>query len=298
MRYLLIYHNIVVSYCICFRIYVSPLFPKSSSAKSQSDSDDKSDSCTHFKRDLIEYLCQYQNRNLAHWIEVVREHDMSSAKVYIVASVPGRHTGENIHRWGHMKLRSLLKIHLENSEVNEWPLICQFSSIGSLGASPHNWLLGEFLSSMTSSTSKSTISSSKLKLIFPSVENVRNSLEGYAAGSSLPYNSRVAERQPYLRRYLNQWKCSKFNRDLASPHIKTYLRYNPLCTRVAWMLLTSANLSKAAWGVFEKNGSQLMIRSYELGILFLPHQFVMISILYQLLLIISFIEPVKFWNKN
>jgi len=36
----------------------------------------------------------------------------------------------------------------------------------------------------------------------------------------------------------------------------------------------SANLSKAAWGALEKNGSQLMIRSYELGVLFLPEQFV------------------------
>jgi tyrosyl-DNA phosphodiesterase-1 len=29
-------------------------------------------------------------------------------------------------------------------------------------------------------------------------------------------------------------------------------------------------LSKAAWGVFEKNKTQLMIRSYEIGVLFLP----------------------------
>lgn len=34
--------------------------------------------------------------------------------------------------------------------------------------------------------------------------------------------------------------------------------------------LCSANLSKAAWGTLEKNGQQLMIRSYEIGILFLP----------------------------
>ncbi|OXB68046.1 hypothetical protein ASZ78_014731 [Callipepla squamata] len=36
---------------------------------------------------------------------------------------------------------------------------------------------------------------------------------------------------------------------------------------------TSANLSKAAWGALEKNGTQLMIRSYELGVLFLPSAF-------------------------
>lgn len=39
-------------------------------------------------------------------------------------------------------------------------------------------------------------------------------------------------------------------------------------------LPSSANLSKAAWGALEKNGSQLMIRSYEIGVLFLPKFFV------------------------
>ena len=39
---------------------------------------------------------------------------------------------------------------------------------------------------------------------------------------------------------------------------------------------SSANLSKAAWGALEKNGSQLMIRSYEIGVLFLPQDFVSI----------------------
>lgn len=31
----------------------------------------------------------------------------------------------------------------------------------------------------------------------------------------------------------------------------------------SWFLLTSANLSKAAWGALQKNNTQLMIRSYE-----------------------------------
>nr|PNR33159.1 hypothetical protein PHYPA_025102 [Physcomitrium patens] len=32
---------------------------------------------------------------------------------------------------------------------------------------------------------------------------------------------------------------------------------------VEWFLLTLSNLSKAAWGALQKNGSQIMIRSYE-----------------------------------
>eukprot|EP00268_Persea_americana_P000181 TRINITY_DN10073_c1_g1_i1.p1 TRINITY_DN10073_c1_g1~~TRINITY_DN10073_c1_g1_i1.p1 ORF type:complete len:164 (+),score=23.10 TRINITY_DN10073_c1_g1_i1:318-809(+) len=54
----------------------------------------------------------------------------------------------------------------------------------------------------------------------------------------------------------------------AMPHIKSYTRYNG--QNLAWFLLTSSNLSKAAWGALQKNNSQLMIRSYELGVLFLP----------------------------
>jgi len=43
---------------------------------------------------------------------------------------------------------------------------------------------------------------------------------------------------------------------------------------VECLVSCSANLSKAAWGTLEKNAAQLMIRSYELGVLFLPQHFV------------------------
>ena len=41
---------------------------------------------------------------------------------------------------------------------------------------------------------------------------------------------------------------------------------------INWVFF-SANMSKAAWGAQEKKNSQLMIRSYELGVLFLPNMF-------------------------
>ena len=40
--------------------------------------------------------------------------------------------------------------------------------------------------------------------------------------------------------------------------------------QLAYLILTSHNLSKAAWGVLEKSGQQLHIRSFELGVLLLP----------------------------
>lgn len=43
---------------------------------------------------------------------------------------------------------------------------------------------------------------------------------------------------------------------------------------VCFCLCFSANLSKAAWGALEKNNTQVMVRSYELGVLYVPSAFV------------------------
>ncbi|CAF4328949.1 unnamed protein product, partial [Adineta steineri] len=135
------------------------------------------------------------------------------------------------------------------------------------------WLSKEFLTSLKQLHS-SSLDSPELKLIYPTVDNVRTSLEGYMAGGSLPYNMQNAMKQGWLVNYLHKWKADHRQRSRASPHIKTYLRAtNDEYKELLWFLVTSANLSKAAWGVLEKNNTQLMIRSYEIGVLFIPKQF-------------------------
>lgn len=66
-----------------------------------------------------------------------------------------------------------------------------------------------------------------------------------------------------------QWYCEHRKRSKAVPHIKTYARINEDKEEISWFLLTSANLSKAAWGKKLKSG-MLQIMSYEAGVLFLP----------------------------
>ena len=53
------------------------------------------------------------------------------------------------------------------------------------------------------------------------------------------------------------------------PHIKTFTALESADgdSKPAWVVITSANLSQAAWGTLEKTNSQLFIRSYELGVL-------------------------------
>jgi len=246
-------------------VWMSPIFPKLS-AQSKATS-----SATNFKEDLLDYLAAYGGNALDEWKKHVREHDMSSARVHLIASVPGRHTGIHKTKWGHLKLRKVLHEHGPNAdEISpKWPVIGQFSSIGSLGNDKDRWLCSEWLQSLSTCTG-SVMSRPPLHLIFPTVNNVRHSLEGYPAGGSLPYSSKTAAKQPYLTNLLCSWKSQCCGRSRASPHVKTYTRISPDWTQLAWFLMTSANLSKAAWGTLEKNGQQLMIRSYEIGVLFLP----------------------------
>ncbi|KAG6532682.1 hypothetical protein ZIOFF_006532 [Zingiber officinale] len=198
-----------------------------------------------FENDLVDYL--------------------KALKVRLIASVPGYHTASNLKKWGHMKLRSVLENCVFDKEFCKSPLVYQFSSLGSLD---EKWL-SELAVSMSSgvSSDKSPLGIGKPLIIWPTVEDVRCSIEGYAAGNAIPSPQKNVEKA-FLRKYWARWKANHVGRCHAMPHIKTYARYN--AQNLAWFLLTSANLSKAAWGALQKNNSQLMIRSYELGVLFLP----------------------------
>lgn len=246
-------------------MWVSPIFPKL-----KEPSITIGESPTKFKADLIDYLSAYNNSLLDEWIEIVKDHDLSTSKVFLIGSVPGRHVGSRKTMFGHLKLRKILTNYGPSTVTSNWPVIGQFSSIGSLGAED-KWLCSEWLTSLATVKGSNLISKNiPLKLIFPCVENVRISLEGYPAGGSLPYSSSVAKKQSYLKGYLHKWTSTYLGRTCASPHIKSYCRISPDMTQLSWFVLTSANLSKAAWGALEKNGNQLMIRSYELGVVFLP----------------------------
>lgn len=80
--------------------------------------------------------------------------------------------------------------------------------------------------------------------------------------------------------FYSLWKCNSRNRSRSMPHIKTYCRISSCCTEMSWFLLTSANLSKAAWGrKLKSNESANYIMAHEAGVLFLPQFLVVIYFL-------------------
>ena len=76
----------------------------------------------------------------------------------------------------------------------------------------------------------------------------------------------------WLDAHLCKWISTESGRQKIMPHIKTYTRIYGL-NSIAWHLLTSANLSRAAWGEFQKGNTQLHIKSFELGVFLCPSLF-------------------------
>ncbi|XP_063804694.1 tyrosyl-DNA phosphodiesterase 1 isoform X1 [Pseudophryne corroboree] len=254
-------------------IWMSPLYPRLPEGSSSL----AGESLTNFRADLVAYLASYNSPSLKEWMDVIKQHNLSETRVYLVGSTPGRYQGNDKEKWGHFRVRKLLREKASPiAGAESWPVLGQFSSIGSMGADKTKWLHSEFSESLkTLGKGVKTLQNTEnpLQLIYPSVDNVRTSLEGYPAGGSLPYGIQTAQKQPWLHSYFHRWKAETSGRSRAMPHIKTYMRVSPDCQKLAWFLVTSANLSKAAWGSLEKNGTQLFIRSYELGVLFLPSAF-------------------------
>jgi tyrosyl-DNA phosphodiesterase-1 len=171
----------------------------------------------------------------------------------------------------------------------------QFSSLAGLntkaGGKGNEFWLHELSKSMRSSTSfypplQMNVNNpaiqappNDVEIVWPSVRTVGNAHLGYAIGGAIPLYCDVVRNQnggykPSFQACARKWEGAPGgHKALNAPHIKTFYRY--FMTKdgrpeLMWLYLGSHNLSKAAWGELEKNGQQLYIKSYELGVLFIP----------------------------
>ncbi|XP_015521405.1 probable tyrosyl-DNA phosphodiesterase [Neodiprion lecontei] len=245
-------------------VWISPHLPRLPDSANTSDGE----SPTGFKKDFERYLQKYNLPDLTEWVQAIRKADFSDVKVFFVASVPGNHKDAEHNAWGHRKLSTILSQHVTlPPNAPEWPIIAQCSSIGSLGPNYESWLSKEIIPAMCREKNQGLKSHPRFQFIYPSINNYKNSFDMRKGACCLPYGLTTHQKQQWLESYLYQWKASNTRRDRAIPHIKTYTRISPDQTEIPWFVLTSANLSKAAWG--HKRGNHY-IMSYEAGIIFVP----------------------------
>ncbi len=251
-------------------LWVSPRCPRLEEEEAES-AEAKGEAKTGFKAAFLRYLKYYEVSPLRTYIETVKCCDFSAVNVFFVASVPNAHKGRELDLWGHKAVAAILRKHLKAKSVDKsWPLVMQCSSIGSLGNNEALWFKGEFAQTLSTTTS-STTTASDVSVVYPSKSDVFQSHDGLLGGGCLPYSRRTHEKQIWLEKYFCRWRAHSTHRNRAMPHIKTYTRLSPDTTSSSsFFLLTSANLSKAAWGSLNKAKDSLLVMSYEAGVIFLP----------------------------
>lgn len=245
-------------------VWISPHLSRLPESANSNDGE----SPTGFRKDFERYLLTYKQGNLTEWIYAIRNADFSAVNVFFLASVPGSHKGRDVNNWGHKKLGTILSQHaVLPADSSYWPIVAQCSSIGSFGPNFENWLQKDIVTSMSKEKNAGLKSAPSFQFVYPSINNFTGSIDCRAAACCLPYSMKTHSKQQWIESYMYQWKASKIERDRAMPHIKSYTRISRDFQKIPWFVLTSANLSKAAWGMF-RNTNYIM--NYEGGVVFIP----------------------------
>jgi tyrosyl-DNA phosphodiesterase-1 len=266
-----------------------PLLPEGSPEDTSSlpQDDHPMGSGERFKMDLAAYLRSYDRRKVTcgPLAAELEKYDFSAVRAALIASVPGRHAIHDLSQpaWGW----AALKRHLRELAVKggDAEIVVQISSIATLGAKD-DWLQRTLFDTLGKSKGKCDGRKPHFKIVFPTADEIRQSLDGYASGGSIHTRVQSAQQvkqlqylQPLFHHWANDSPAGKAVaedatkhdglRSRASPHIKTYVRYNG--QSIDWALLTSANLSKQAWGEAVRQPSgEVRIASWEVGVLVWP----------------------------
>ncbi|CAH1131652.1 unnamed protein product [Ceutorhynchus assimilis] len=235
---------------------------------------------TFFKSDFIRFLRAYSEMApelVDQIIPRLKRMDFSAINCFFIGSVPGVHSCDNDEDvyWGHERVGRILEDHacLPNYDVGRCCIVMQSSSIGSVGDNAdNNWLTGEFTRALSAvfvaENTNDAIDTIKtpIFLIYPSVRDLSN---GSSLNNCLCYSSETHARQHWISKYLCRWRNNAAGGAEIAPHVKCFLRTDPTFTIASWFLLTSGNISQAAWGKLNSRGG-LYVKNFEAGVLLLP----------------------------
>ena len=228
--------------------------------------------------------------------DALRFYDFEDVKACLVASTPSRQNLATLDIatktiWGWPALEQTLR-RIPATKASGAHLVAQVSSIATLGVTTA-WLHGTLLQAMkgslnSGSNAAHSIADSttpKLSIVFPTADEIRRTIDGYACGYSIHTKLQTAAHQRqlnYLMPHLCHWAgdhqrhqdigaVREAGRQRTGPHIKTYLRFvDAEMKKLDWAMVTSANLSKQAWGSEGTRLKEVKISSFEAGVVFWP----------------------------
>jgi hypothetical protein len=162
-----------------------------------------------FKTDLLSYLRCYDRRRAVckSLADQLCKYDFSAVRAALIASVPGRYDANDVSQtsWGWSALRRTLR-SVPCSDDGEAEVVVQISSIATLGAKD-DWLQKTLFDSLRK-TCNAEAKRPSFKVVFPTADEIRKSLDGYSSGGSIHtkiQSQQQAKQLQYLRPILYHW---------------------------------------------------------------------------------------------
>lgn len=242
-----------------------------------------------FEQTLLSYMGTYGYGETRRWSTVRDEPEMtllqqlalfdfSTAKAVLIPSSPGYYKlFENCNGQGYLKVKQSIEKYVDFNPQSKSSscghLVCQFSSMGSIS---EKWLRA-FAGSLSVPTTEKYQPTGGLvnvvKLVWPTEREIQSSIQGVRGGGSVPGRLKNLHK-PFLKPLYCKWSCKTPNPIFKGPnipHIKTFYQLNT-DTSLAWFMMGSHNLSKAAWGevIKGKYGECFRVSSWELGVFISP----------------------------
>lgn len=230
-------------------------------------------------------------------------YDFSTAVGILVPSIPGYHPLNRAEKLGYLKVEECIQKHCSQKEKKcsgydqstAGPIVSQCSSIGSLSAPYLAKLLVAWNVTTAGTNGKppKEIPSNAFKIVWPTLQEIASSVEGVRGGGTVPGRTRNLVK-PCIRMLLHKWDGDMYaagssgggspscrNETMGKgnnvPHIKTYYQMSSASPQrqeeMEWFVLSSHNLSKAAWGEVQNRqveGQVLMVQHWELGVFVSP----------------------------
>ncbi|EEH04008.1 tyrosyl-DNA phosphodiesterase [Histoplasma capsulatum G186AR] len=210
---------------MCQAVWRSPLLPMRPEMESghASATLDGVGRGNRFKRDLLAYLEAYGNKKTGPLVDQLEKYDFGAVRAGLIASVPTRQAIDELDSekqtlWGWPALKDTIQqipLGGGNNTVGKKPqIIIQISSVATLGQTD-KWLKETFFAALSPSRPRAsnlfnpkTDPPTKFSIIFPTPDEIRRSLNGYASGGSIHMKLQSAAQRKqleYLRPYLCRW---------------------------------------------------------------------------------------------
>ena len=282
----------------CQAAFIQDFLPKT---------DDQVFDSSDFEESLVTYMESYRLLEPLDWnggrsggeaktlVQHLQTYDFSTAVGVLIPSIPGYHSlGPKNEAFGFIKVQKCIQKYCNtkrnNSLATPGPIVCQFSSMGSLTIPyldkiAYAWNV-QTANNRISPTIKPPrdISSSLLKIVWPTFQEVASSVEGWMGGGSVPGRTKNLVK-PFVGPLLHKWSGATTSQNCLQkakhvPHIKTYYQMSSAARpksekdeSMEWFVVSSHNLSKTAWGELQNRmveGEVLTVQHWELGVFISP----------------------------